>query len=68
MSEVDVYQLALQVEQALAAEGVIVIPSDQFGLSQAITVGVLKVLDELGNQADTALLIPVPHKEGVTDD
>lgn len=60
MSEIDPYQSAHQVERAIAKEGI--------GLAQAITVGVLKVLDESGSQADSALSIPVPHKEGDTDE
>jgi hypothetical protein len=63
LDSIDHEKVRQRVEDALAENGVTYV-GDPFGLSQAITLGVLTVLDELAEQVGTAVLIPTPNKGG----
>jgi hypothetical protein len=62
--EIDRDKIRERVEEVLGPTTWMSVATDTYSLSEVITEGVLAVLDELGSQADRALVIPLPPKTG----
>jgi len=67
--KVDDEKIRERVDNAIMSTCGGFVNGDPYSLSQAITAGVLAALEELGGQADKALVIPLPprNEEGEDD-